>query len=117
PDNPVQLRMQQRLAATDGYDRGAERAKLVHALEHEIGRHRLRKIVILVAIFACEIAASNWNEMRQQRMIGREESPGDLAPAVNAARERDHAATNSGPGGGHAEFLLFKHNGGVSASF
>jgi len=77
----------------------------------------LRKIVVLVAVFAGEIAAANGDQMGQQRMIGRKESPGDLAPAVDAAGKRDHTAADSFPSGGHAEFLLFKHNGGVSVSF
>ena len=69
-DDVVELRMQQRLAAADGDHGRAQLAQLVHAAEHGLERHRLGEIVVLVAVFAGQIAAAHGDDVRQQRMIG-----------------------------------------------
>src|SRR6266496_4796344 len=82
-DNLIQLRMQQRLATADGNHGSPEFTKLIYAAENQIQRHWLGEVVVLVAVFACQITTTHGNKVRQQRMVGGEESPGNLAPAVN----------------------------------
>src|SRR4051812_38442693 len=71
PDNVIQLRMQQRLAAADGDDGRPQFAQLVDALVHGLQRHRLRDVVILVAVAAAQVAAPHGDDVRHHRMVGR----------------------------------------------
>src|SRR5581483_2930763 len=73
-NDAVQLRMEQRLASADSDDRGAQVRQLVHTAVHILQRHGLGKVIELVAVLASEIAAAHRNEVRQQRMIGSEQS-------------------------------------------
>ena len=48
----IEFGMQERLAAADRDDRCAQVRELVDPLEHGLDRHGLRKVVVLVAVFA-----------------------------------------------------------------
>ena len=117
PYDLVQLRMQQRLAATNGDHGRAQLTQLVHTLEHQVERHRFGEVVVLVAVLTGQVAAAHRDQVRQQRMIRGEESPGNLAPAVNAARKRDLGAAKFISGRGHYGLYLLNHIARLSASF
>ena len=70
-DYVVEFRMEERLAATDGHDGSSEFGQLVDAAEHDFERDGLREIVVLVAVFAGEVAAPNGDDVREQRMVRR----------------------------------------------
>jgi hypothetical protein len=65
--------MQQRLSAAQRYDRRAKFAQAIYALEHRLGWHRLRHVIVLVAIRTRKVAAANRYQMRQNGMIRRHE--------------------------------------------
>ena len=69
-DDLVEIGMQERLAAADGDDGGAQRAEPVNAAEHFLGGNGIREIVVFVAIGAGEIAAAHGDDMDQQGMAG-----------------------------------------------
>ncbi len=80
--------MQQRLAAADRDHGGAQVGQLVHAPQHQLGRHWLRKIVKLVAVSAGQIAAPDRDQVRQQRMVGRHHGLKDLPQSMGVALDR-----------------------------
>ena len=110
PDNVVEIRVKQRLAAADGNDRRAQLRQLVDAPEHGLGRNRLREVVKLVAVLAGKIAAPHRDDVRQQRMVRRQESPGDHLRATQVALQRAPAASQFCLGRNHGEIAkLLKH--------
>ena len=76
-DDQVQVGMQQRLAAADGDDAGAQVGQPVEPLVHVVERHGLGMIVVLVAVGAGKIAAAHGNDVRQHRMAGGGQPLGD----------------------------------------
>ena len=88
-DDVVEFGMQQRLATADGDDRRAEGSEAVDAAEHLVERDGLREIVVFVAIGARQIAAPYGNDVREQRMLGREQRLGNHAPASRGAVRRE----------------------------
>src|SRR5580692_10325746 len=89
----VQLRMQKRFATTDRDHRRAQFVQFVDSLEHSRSRNWLGKIVVLIAIFAGQIASANWNDVRQQRMIRGHERASNHACPAKVAVQRKHAPT------------------------
>ena len=65
----VNLRMQQRFAATDNDDGCAQPGQVINAPEHFLPRHWRRKIVVFVAISAGQIATAHGNDLRLHGMI------------------------------------------------
>ena len=74
-DHVIELRMHQRLATRNRHDGRSQCAQLVDAPVHLLDRHRLRKIVKLVAVGTSQVAAPHRNDVRQQRMVGRSQCP------------------------------------------
>jgi len=66
----VELGMQQGLTAADGDERSAQRRQLVHAPVHLFERHRIREIVVFVAIGARKIAAPHGDNVDLDRVVG-----------------------------------------------
>src|SRR5450759_3359677 len=66
----VELRVQQRLATAERDNGGSQARQLIDAVLHDVQSDRLGKIVVLVAIFTGEIAAANWDDVRQHRVVG-----------------------------------------------
>lgn len=81
----VEFGMQQRLAAADGDDGRAEGGEAVDATEHLVERDGLREIVVFVAIRAPQIAAPDGNDVREQGMLGRQQTLCDHPPASRGA--------------------------------
>ena len=100
-DDAVEFRVQQRLTAADGYDRGAHGAQAVDSLEHLIGGNWLRKIIEFVAIRAGEIAATDRDDVHEQGMFRGGKSLDDHAPLTHLAMCGQQPASN---------FLLSRHD-------
>jgi hypothetical protein len=88
----VEIGMEQRFASADGDYRGAEPAQAVDAALHFFERHGFREIVELVAICAGKIAPAHGDDMREERMLGREQRLGNHAPASHRAMRGEQAA-------------------------
>lgn len=97
----VQIRMQQRLSATNGDNGCAQFRQLVHAIKHSFGRDRLREIVVFIAVLASQIAAAYGNDVRQQRMIGGYECTGNHARPAKITVQRQHPAAKTCTAGRH----------------
>ena len=97
-DDRVEFRVEQRLAATDGDHRGAKLCQFVDPPEHRLGRDRFGEIVVFVAVVAGEIAAADGNNVRQQRVLGRDQSaqhlpcPTDFSVEILQVRPNDFLA-------------------------
>ncbi len=76
-DDQVEIGVQQRFAAGDGDDGGAERRQVVEARVHGVHRHGLGEIVVLVAVGAGQVAAAHGNHVRQDGMVGGGQPLGD----------------------------------------
>ena len=84
-DDGVELGVHHRLAAGDGDDAGAQLAELVDAAQHLRERHRVRGLVVLVAVGAGEVAAAHGNDLRQDGMRRVEQTPRDHSHFTNGA--------------------------------
>src|ERR1700733_9198411 len=91
-DEVIQFGMEKRLAAADGDYGCSEFAQLVDPLEHGSERNRWGKIVIFIAIFARQIAAPHRNDVRKQRMIGRDQRFSDFSRAAQIAMKTSQSA-------------------------
>ena len=91
-DDAREVGMQQRLTAADRDDRGAQFRELVDAAEHLLGRHRIRVIVVLVAVSAREVAAAHGHDVHEHRAIGMQHGLCDLA---HFARSAEQAASST----------------------
>ena len=69
-DDVIEFGMQQRLAAAESDDRRAKTRQFVDAALHCLPRDRFGEIVVLVAIGTGEIAAANWDDVRQDWVVG-----------------------------------------------
>ena len=72
-DQVVKIRVEQRFAAAEGNDAGAQFAEMVDAAVHLFGWHGRGKIVIFVAISTSQIAAANGDDVSQDWMFRGEE--------------------------------------------
>ena len=70
----IELGMQQGFAAADGDERGAQRGQLINAAVHFSERHRIREIVVFVAIGAGKITAPHGNDVDLDGMAGRKQA-------------------------------------------
>src|SRR6185436_650742 len=86
-DNPVELGMEQGLAATLGDDGAAEFVQAVDAAEHFGERDGLGEIVELVAVGAGKIAAADGDDMGQDRVSGGGQAAGNHAPFAQASTD------------------------------
>ena len=91
-DDFVEIGMEERLASADGDDRGAERAQAIDAGLHFFERHGLGEVVELVAVRAGKVAAAHGDDVRQQRVFGREQRFGNHAPAAQGAMGGEQTA-------------------------
>jgi len=69
--------LQQRLAAGDGDDRGAEAAQMVDTPLHLLDGHGVGDAVELVAVGAGKVAAAHGHDVRHVGMRGVEERRGN----------------------------------------
>ena len=67
-DDIVEIGVQQRLAAGERQDAGAQVGQLVDPGDHHLGRDGLREIVVFVAVGAGQIAAADGNNVRHDGM-------------------------------------------------
>ncbi len=74
-DDRVEVGMEQRLAAADGDDAGAQVRQAVDAPEHLVRRYRRRVVVVLVAVAARQVAAADWNQMSVDGLVLEAERP------------------------------------------
>src|SRR6266571_6999844 len=74
-NNVFELRMQQRLASAKRDRCCSKVAESINTLQKNIRWNRVGKIVKLVTVGAREVAASNGNKMRENRVLGREQPP------------------------------------------
>jgi hypothetical protein len=83
-DNRVEIGVQQRLAAAQRDDAGAQRRKSIDPAKHVVRGDRGGMIVELVAVPAREIAAAGRNEVRENRPVWKsqrqDEHPGLAEP-------------------------------------
>jgi len=93
-DDGVELGMQQRLTAADSDDGSAHLAETIDAAKHFLGGDGLREIVEFIAIRAGKIAATNRNDMSEQRVAGGEKSFGDHARFTQLAMGRERSSAN-----------------------
>src|SRR5712691_10673048 len=75
-DYVIEFRVEQRLTAGNRHHRRAQRAELVDAAEHFLGRYGIREIVELVAVGTSQVTAAYGDDVRQQRMIRRSQGAG-----------------------------------------
>ena len=64
----VEIGVQQRLAAADVDRARAEQREPIDAVEHQLCGHRLRVLVVLVAVRARQVAAADRNDLGEDRM-------------------------------------------------
>ncbi len=83
-DDQVQIGVEQRFAAADGDDVGAQIGQAVEPLVHGLDGHGLRDIVVFVAVAAGQVAAAHGNHVRQHGVIRRSQSLEDHAPFADA---------------------------------
>ena len=76
--------MQQRFAAAERDDRGAERGQLVEPFQHYVGRNGRREVIVLVTVGAGEIAPADGNDVRHHGVIGRRDAFEQHAPLARA---------------------------------
>src|SRR5215470_3194764 len=88
PDDVVQLRVEQRFAAADGNDGGAEFMEAVHPPQHEFERHRFGEVVELIAISAGEIASARRNDVRHDGVAAGMQSLGYNVRLPQMPRQR-----------------------------
>jgi hypothetical protein len=74
-NNVFELRMQQRLASAKRDCCCSKVGESINTLQKNIRWNRVGKIVKLVTVGAREVAASNGNKMRENRVLGREQPP------------------------------------------
>src|SRR5579884_366275 len=92
PDNSVQIRMHERLAAADRDYRRAKFSQLINPAKHLFKGYGLGEIVELIAVLACQITAPHGNDVRQQGMVcGNERSYNFPGPAKIALRVQQAA--------------------------
>jgi len=87
--------MQQRFAAGNRDHRCAQRPQLIDPAEHFLRRYGLRKIIELVAVGASQVAATDRNNVRQQRMVGRSQCMRGHARSPQVAVQSFGAAAQS----------------------
>ena len=85
-DEGVEVRVEHRLAAAEGDDRRARgSASLSIRAIISSSRHRLRDLVVLVAVAAVDVAAADRHDVHEQGMVGarraRERTRGPTARA------------------------------------
>ena len=86
-DQGIEIGMQHRLAAAEGDDRSAKGGELVDPREHLRRRDRLRHLVVFVAIAAIDVAATDGDDVHQQRMIRTGEAAQEFAHGTGASAE------------------------------
>ncbi len=85
-DDLVQIRVQQRFAAGDRDDGGAEASQVVDASQHLVERHGIRKVVVFVAVGAGEVAAAHRHNVRHIRVPGGHHGRPDRTQLTQLAR-------------------------------
>ncbi len=97
-DDRIEFGMQQRFAAGDGNDAGAETRQMVDAAQHLRQWDRVRDLVELIAIGAGEVAATHGHNMRHIGMAGRGQGMADRGQLADSSggclRAAGHAAAS-----------------------
>jgi hypothetical protein len=90
-DDPLELRVEERLSAAQRDDAGAKRGKSIDPAKQFGGRHRSRVVVVLIAICTRQVAAPGGNQVRRYGCVlmaeGTNQHPGftvSLARFANA---------------------------------
>jgi len=84
-DQVVEFGVQQWFAAAERNDAGAEIGEQIDPPDHFSHRNRLREIVELIAVCACQITAPGGNDVGEHRMVGRTKSFGQHQPFARTA--------------------------------
>ena len=70
PDDFIQLRVQERLAAADGDDRSPHVREEIETVFHFLHGYWLRKIIEFIAVSARQVAPPRGNDVHQERVLG-----------------------------------------------
>ncbi len=79
--------MEHRFAAAEGDHRRAELGELVDPRHHVLGRHRLRDLVVFVAVAAVDVAAADRDDVDEQRVVGAQQTASELADRSHLAAD------------------------------
>ena len=101
--------MQQRFAAADGDDRSPHVGEQIEPLLHFFERHRLRLVVVLVAIAAIEIAAPHRNDVHEHRMLRRKQGFRNHAQLARARPQKTQTPAQTNTRIRLSDFSLIRH--------
>ena len=80
-DDLKDLRMHHRLTARYGDHRRTKLRQFIDPLQHNVDRHRIARLVILIAVSACEIAPPHRHDVHENGVLGRRKGTGRVPHA------------------------------------